>query len=285
MLSQAVLPVNMALAWRFLGTRFRPSHYVGAALAVGAGFVQVLCSDKAAGTAQGGDYALFVLIMLLSVLPAAGGNVYKERCLKVFAHWDLWYVNAVVATLQLTMGLLSVPLISLPFTAGHVPLSRLRNYFHDATRCTLGDAGGVMEDLPCASDVAPPWEIFCIYIVFNLLFSNLMLLLFRKGSSTLFSIGSTARIPVVALMLLFPALAGPKASTPHASDAFAAALAVAGLACYQMRPERRRGGAEAQSAEEAEEALLEELEEEGGLQLPLLSKAEMASAEGAAYAA
>jgi len=266
-LSQLVLPVNMALAWRFLGTRFTVTHYAGAGLAVGAGLVQVLLADPDAGAAHGGEYMLFLFIMLLSTLPTAGGNVYKERCLKDAETLDLWYVNAVVAVFQMVMGLMSTPLIALPFTQGHEPLSLVPQYYANATRCTFGSAGGVPADSACETDVASPAVLFCIYIVFNLTFSNLMLLLFRRGSSTLFSISATARIPVVAIMLLIPVLAGPKASKPSVADGAATALAVAGLALYQWRPEQK---VSKDSAEEAAGMLGEGLEDEGGLAMPLL---------------
>jgi hypothetical protein len=276
-LAQLVLPVNMALAWRFLGTRFVGTHYAGAGLAVAAGAVQVLLSAPGAGSASGGEYALFVLIMLLSTLPAAGGNVYKERCLKDAQRLDLWYVNAVIAAFQMVLGLASTPLIALPFTQGHEPLSLVPQYFTNATRCTFGSGGGVAEDVACESDVASPAVLFSISVFFNLLFSNLMLLLFRAGSSTLFSVAGTARIPVVAVMLLVPALAGPKASKPHAGDAAATALAVAGLGLYQWRPERKAAAPPKEDPAEQAAGMLGLDEADGdSLHVPLLA----APAEG-----
>lgn len=237
-LSTLALPANMALAGLALGTRFKWTHYVGAGLAVAAGVAQVLpalVSGDAGGgaTATGFTYAAWAAVMALSAVPTAAANVYKEGVLKADRNLgvDVWYVNAGESVFQLALAAVTAPLVAVPFIPGSIPFSDLPAYLRRAHACAVG-TGGV-----CSGDVMPPAAWMTVYIGFNLAFSALMLVLFRAGSSTLFAVASTARVPVVAAMLLLPLLAGPSASAPGWGDAVAATLAVGGLALYQWQPE------------------------------------------------
>lgn len=243
-LSQGVLPLNMALSAYFLRTRYERTHFLGAALALGAGVIQVLPGllqgGGGSGTATtGAEVGLWLGVYFLGLLPTAGSNVYKEGLLKATTGLDVWYVNALVAAFQLALGLLSFPLVALPFTAGAVPIRRLPSYLAAAAACTIGRVPHAGPDDACAADVAPAAAIMALFIGFNVAFCALMLVVFRRGSSTLYSIASVARIPVVAVMLLVPALAGPRSAVWHWNDGVAAALAVLGLLIYQARPELR----------------------------------------------
>lgn len=142
--------------------------------------------------------------------------------------------------MQLGIGLLSFPLVALPFTDGSVPIPQLPGYMRNAAKCTFGTVPRPGQDDDCGKDSAPAAAIMAAFIVFNLCFCSLMLLVFRMGSSTLFSIAGVAKIPLVAAMLLVPALAGPQRSHFQWTDAVAAAMAVAGLVLYQYKPELRK---------------------------------------------
>jgi hypothetical protein len=239
-LSQLMLPANIVLARLFVGTRFRWTHIAGAALAVLAGVATVapdLLSSGGGGggaSATGGTYALWAAVMVLSALPNAGGNVYKEGWLKREPELDVWFANWVESVFQILLAVVTVPLVALPFAQGSVPLAQLPRYLSAAHACAMAASGAEPQ---CSSDVMPAAAWMAVYIWLNLAFSALMLVVFRRGSSVLFSVASVARLPVVDVLLLSPAIAGPGASVPGWADALAATLAVLGLALYQLRAE------------------------------------------------
>ena len=179
------------------------------------------------------------------------------------ADLDVWYTNLCVASWQTVLGICSLPSVALPFSPDSVPLSDLGIYFVDAARCTFGynptgsnyttssNSGAALGDttyvgnytiisngfgpdtLQCTSDAMPAAGFFSIYIIANIAYSVLMLSIFRAGSSALFTVAAAARIPLVSLLLLSGAVAGP-ASSPGftAYDGVASVLAVAGVLLY-----------------------------------------------------
>jgi hypothetical protein len=148
-------------------------------------------------------------------------------------------VNAWIAVWQLGLGFITMPTVFIPWPLGDViHPNELGRYLSDASTCFfLGknprpgspdDCGGVF------------W-VFVVYLAFNVAFNQLMLVVFKKGSSVLAVISSTARLPLVDVLLLWGFLAGAaKITAITAYDAFALLIIIAGIVSYKWRSEVKK---------------------------------------------
>lgn len=87
-LSQAIIPVNMVVAFTWLGTRFRATHLLGVLFVFGGVVVSTVDSMTSQKTAW-----YWLAILCLKAVPMALSNVYKEKGLKQY-NLDVWYVVA-----------------------------------------------------------------------------------------------------------------------------------------------------------------------------------------------
>ena len=84
--------------------------------------------------------------------------------------------------------------------------------------------------------VAPIW-LFFFFIVFNISYNMLMLFIFRQGSSVLFVVAATVRLPLVDLLLMWRFVSGPAYSKFTLFDGFALFALIVGIVTYQSEPE------------------------------------------------
>jgi hypothetical protein len=107
-LSQTVLPINMLLAYAFLGTRYKNCHYLGALLVVYGVLVKMMPVlfnlDGEGGGSMGGGVG-WICLLVFSQFFSAGSNVFKEIGLKG-VDMDEWYMNLWVALWQMFFGAL-----------------------------------------------------------------------------------------------------------------------------------------------------------------------------------
>ncbi|KAA0172158.1 hypothetical protein FNF27_01427 [Cafeteria roenbergensis] len=244
-LSQAVVPMNMGLSIAVLRTGFTRMHYVGAFMAVYGVLVRLIPSftgsddsDSAeGGSSSGAVFAFWCGIMVISQVPAALSNVYKEVALKGAERLDVWYTNAVISTWQLGFGLLVVPLAGLPFSPDHIDLGQLPQYVADATTCFLGTS--VKAGDHCTDEDVSALALFCVFLVFNIAYNLLALAVMQEGSSALFVVASAVRLPLVDILLLWPWLAGLAAATFTVFDGFALVALLLAIYLYNADPETK----------------------------------------------
>ena len=141
---------------------------------------------------------------------------------------------------QLMFGLITIPAAALPLTPHHLSLSSLPTYLEAANKCFFGY--NVMKTDQCSGDGLPV-IVFMFFIIFNVTYNQvrmaccavprfrrfaqvsrpvshvvsccsfcggaqLMLYVFKRGSSVLFVIASAVRLPLVDLLLLSTFIAG-----------------------------------------------------------------------------
>jgi hypothetical protein len=239
-LSQSVVPLNLALSISVLRTRFTRLHYIGALMAVYGVLVRMIPSlsgeAEAGGNATGISYVFWVLVMIASQIPAALSNVYKEVALKGAERLDVWYTNAVISTWQLGFGLVVLPLAALPFSPDHVDLSKLPQYAADATTCFMG--GSLGPEYHCADEATSGVVLFAVFLVFNITYNLLSLAVMQEGSSALFVVASAVRLPLVDILLLWPWLAGVATATFTIFDGFALVALLLAIYLYNADEEK-----------------------------------------------
>ena len=85
-------------------------------------------------------------------------------------------------------------------------------------------------------------HIFLIFLVFNLIYNQLMLYIFKEGSSVLFVVSSAVCLPLTDILYMVPAIAGPTALQNFTIyDGFALFVLVMGLLVYHSENEDRGG--------------------------------------------
>ena len=90
-LSQLVLPMNMLMSISFLKTKYVKVHYIGAMLVIYGCLINLIpffSGQKADGKTH--PTVGWILVGVLSCVPAAASNTYKEIGLKA-ANLDIWY--------------------------------------------------------------------------------------------------------------------------------------------------------------------------------------------------
>lgn len=242
MLNQLSLPFNMLLSYSFLSTRFKRGHLLGSTLVLYGGLVNMLPVLTGQESANMPDATPgWIVLYIVSLIPAAMSNVYKEIGLKD-VDLDIWYANMWISFYQILIGISTIWTVRIKaFSDPPVPWSDLLSYMGKAHNCFLGspvELNGA--HLECDSGV---FQVFMVFIVFNTIYNQLMLYIFKEGSSVLFVVSSAVGLPLTDVLYLFPMLTGPAAGqTFTIYDGFALFVLVIGLLVYHSEKEERKSG-------------------------------------------
>ncbi|ETW03085.1 hypothetical protein H310_05512 [Aphanomyces invadans] len=238
-LNQLNLPFNMILSAILLSTRYKRSHYMGAVLVLYGALVTMIPVFRNEVAANMPDPSMFwILFYIIGLLPAAGSNVYKEVGLKD-VDLDIWYANAWISTYQILWGALTIWTIQLPaFSDPPVSWQDFPNYISQAHNCFIGNPATFNgKELPCNNGV---FVTFMWYILFNCVYNQIMLYVFKEGSSVLFVVSSAVCLPLTDILYMVPFIAGPKASqTFTIYDGFALFVLIMGMLVYHSEKEER----------------------------------------------
>jgi drug/metabolite transporter (DMT)-like permease len=238
-MTQSVIIINVIASFIFLHFRYSPFHIAGVSL-VSAGIVvdiwPMFASES--GSSSSGDYTwMWILLLLLANVPMAASNVYKEKYLKE-ADLDVWYMNAWVAFYQFVFGLLCFPMtfIPLPAPATYISPKELPNYFVNSMKCFIGIDSIVSG--PSPDKCSYFWLVFLVFIMFNMTYNILMLVVFQRGSSTLAVIASAARLALSNVGFLVKPLAGEAYQHKLSFfDIIALSILILGIVIYSSKPE------------------------------------------------
>lgn len=228
----------------FLQTRFKRGHILGSILVLYGGMVNLIPVLTGQDVANAPDpTAGWITLYIVSLVPAAASNVYKEIGLKD-VDLDIWYANIWISFYQLLLGFATIWTVRIEaFSDPPVPWTDFPSYVWKAHECFIGNEVRLNgKDLPCDSGV---FTVFLIFIVFNTIYNQLMLYIFKEGSSVLFVVSSAVGLPLTDLLYMIPLLTGKDASQAFTVyDAFALFVLVMGLLVYHSEKEERKRGAE-----------------------------------------
>ncbi|ETW03084.1 hypothetical protein, variant [Aphanomyces invadans] len=241
-LGQVSLPITMILSRCLLQTQYKRAHVVGAILVLYGAFVCMIPIFRGEVALNSPDpSALWILLYIVSCIPSAGANVYKEIGMKD-VDLDVWYANAWISFYQVFWGLLTAWTIRLPaFSDPPVAWSDFPSYVASAHNCFFGNPttfNGVTST--CGGDI---FTTYIQYIVFNIVFNLLMMYVFREGSSVLFVISSAVCLPLTDILYMVPVLAGPLAAQKFTIfDGFALFVIIVGMVVYHSEKEEQGVG-------------------------------------------
>jgi hypothetical protein len=152
---------------------------------------------------------------------------------------DVWYLNGWVALYQFIFGLLSFPVvfIPLPAPATYVSPRDFGLYFVRGIKCFFGINSQLTIATPDRCDYF--WLIFMIFIIFNMTYNILILVVFQRGSSTLAVVASAARLALSNVGFLIKPLAGEAYQNKLTLfDIIALIVLIMGIVLYSLKQER-----------------------------------------------
>lgn len=258
-MSNLVIVWMLGLASFWLGTRFKKVHFIGCALIIISCIVGVadklqsddctpeglqagdcLTSYKGADglykLLKGSSMALWYGIFILSTVPMAVSNCYKQKVLKgvdldvVYATW--WSGNFQVLWGIMLFWVNWIPLPEQP----HTPPSSTFQEIADTWQCFIGNAPHPQNE-SCTVAGGPAVKWFLIYLGFNLSFNVCFLWLTKRMSAMWAQIATTLCLDLTNIFSQWQFITGGSAAIMTLSQWLATVLASVALWTYNLEPE------------------------------------------------
>eukprot|EP00605_Chrysophyceae_sp_TOSAG23-4_P001092 GSChrysophyteH1.ASY1.ANO1.1198.1 assembled CDS len=229
LLSQAAIPMSMAITRYLLKQKYTIFQYAGA-LVVGAGIVVVL-----APTLSGSGSVLWAFVMIISTIPMALSSVYKEIALGE-TELDPIFLNGWICVFQFLFSLVMCVPASLT-SEPPVPVNELPENIYDGLKCF----GGV-DTVTCPADAdisdcspddcsSSTWLV-SVYLIFNQAYNLLIILIIKYGSSNLLFMALTIMVPLGNFAFTLPFV--PQHAPLHTTDVIGLVVISGGLVCYRF---------------------------------------------------
>jgi drug/metabolite transporter (DMT)-like permease len=157
LLNQCIIPATIVASYFFLKERIHLTQGIGATcILIGASvsFLPALVHPTAGASTTTG-----ILIYIMSLVPSASSNVFKEACFRSKTDEmavDVNLLSAIVAIFQVVLGFCFMPILATPAFGG-LPFSELPNQMKLGFKCFLGQGTLVNDHVCCAGcDLTPP---------------------------------------------------------------------------------------------------------------------------------
>jgi drug/metabolite transporter (DMT)-like permease len=224
LLNQSIIPTTMISSAIFLDSKFRPFQLWGSFLIlVGAGCAsaQFFGSDSATVS------TVAILIFMVSVIPSALSNVYKDKQMKLDDMHEV-HTSTIVSFWQLWVGFLFLPLMAIPALGG-LSWSEMLSQLQDGWTCFYYATNpNDPHDTGCASS----WWVFIMYVVVNFVYNFLLLVITKRGSAVLLVISQALSLPVTNICFTIPAIMGDEVEPMQMADLVGLVLVSIGFLMY-----------------------------------------------------
>ncbi|PRP72790.1 Drug/Metabolite Transporter (DMT) Superfamily [Planoprotostelium fungivorum] len=211
---QSAIPVSMVIS-KFLlkvtvphkkrnspvQAKYEWQHYVGAVIVIiGLVIVIVLPLVTEKGGTDTGDKMTLVWcgVLILSCIPMTLSTVYKEKALGE-TEIDVVYLNGWVAIWQF---LVLLPLAVPAGYANNLHPQQIPGNFWDGVKCYVGKNSVVGGDKPDDCHLAP--VLVNLYILFNVLYNILIIMILKYGSANLLWLAMTIIVPLSNVTFALP---------------------------------------------------------------------------------
>jgi len=234
LLSQAAIPVSMAISRAFLGATYTWNQYIGAVIVVCGIVVVMLPAIEGENAEYAENQTFWMGMMVLSCVPMCLSSVYKEKALGE-ADIDVVYLNGWVALFQFVFTLFTAWPSAI---AMHLPLSELPDNTMHGFWCWMG-YNPPSEFVPqhiysSISEASCSWAPFFVtsYLLFNVMLNVLMILILKYGSANILYMSSTALVPLSNVVFSLKFM--PNAQRLHAADIEGLVVIMLGLIIYRF---------------------------------------------------
>eukprot|EP00928_Gymnodinium_smaydae_P007514 TRINITY_DN12698_c0_g2_i3.p1 TRINITY_DN12698_c0_g2~~TRINITY_DN12698_c0_g2_i3.p1 ORF type:complete len:349 (-),score=90.75 TRINITY_DN12698_c0_g2_i3:496-1542(-) len=271
LLSQTTIIWVALFAAIFLRTQYKLNHYLAFFLVLLSVVVDLAselvfsdCSDAgvragrclsaymgATGRYQllgSAEMLLWIIIFLVSVVPMAASNVYKQHILQG-RDADVNYFSWWGGNFQVLWGWLCIPLLWIKLPNQSLSPDSFFEVIANTWSCLWGVAPGPGDETCVTSP--PPAVWFLLYLLFNIAFSVLILWLTKHMSAAWTLVAMVLCLDLTNVLGMVPIIAGGGAQTMEAKDWLATLLASLALLVYELRPAERRAAGEGEVWSEA----------------------------------
>lgn len=225
LLLQSAIPSSMLITKVFLKAKYRTSQYIGAMVVIaglGAALGPSLGSDGGGEAAS--QTALWSSVLIISCIPMCLSSVYKEKALGD-TEIDAIYLNFWVAFWQFLLGF---PLLVPMAPASNLPIDQIGTNLWQGLKCYAG-----FNSQPSDNCGLAPLFV-TVYIIFNLGYNILIILMLKFGSSNILWLCLTLQVPVANLVFAIPWM--PKSQPASLWNLLGLALIMIGLCTYRFWP-------------------------------------------------
>lgn len=202
LVQQSAIPISMVISRYALQAQYSTTQYAGAAVVL-FGIVVVLIPnffsdpsvDPSAVVADPTTQLIWLLVLVVSCVPMCLSSVYKEKALGEM-EIDIMYLNGWVAVFQF---IIAIPLCLPSAYVLNMPFDQIMPNMYDGFMCWLGyntiTADHNPNNLPLDDCGTAPLFV-SIYLVFNVVFNILIVIILKIGSSNIMYMASTVIVPL-----------------------------------------------------------------------------------------
>ena len=235
LLQQAAIPISMYMSRILLKARYVKSQYVGSFIVLLGIFVVLLPTlkgeeNKQSDNTNAPNQILWILVMIFSCIPMTLSSVYKEKALGE-QEIDVIYLNGWVSIFQF---LISIPLAIPSAWCTNLQLSEIPANIIGGYRCYFYAEDTILEssDLKAKDDCGPAPFLVTAYIVCNIAYNLMMVLILKHGSSSLLYMASTILVPLGNMIFALPMV--PQHTPMTTFDITGLAIIMLGLMVYRF---------------------------------------------------
>jgi len=234
LLTQAAIPISMAISKPLLKAKYNLQHYLGAVIVV-IGIVVVLIptftskEQSGQGDESSGTILMWCGVLIVSCVPMTLSSVYKEKALGE-TEIDVVYLNGWVAVYQFIICLvLAVP----GGYASSLEPYQIPQNFVDGAKCYIGDNSILESTATIVADQCKTAPIFVtMYLIFNVAYNILIIMILKYGSATLLFLAMTIMVPLGNFTFMLPFVPGH--ISLHATDIIGLIIIMIGLVIYRF---------------------------------------------------
>lgn len=246
LLIQGVIPFTMFFSWLVsnplvarilrekLNVRYRWGHYLGAFVII-AGIVVALLHAFLGSNGAAGNTVFGIIVFFLSATPTAFSGVYKEIAFKG-ADLDIYYVNAWVCVFQFLVGLLFLPITAIPGFGG-LTFPEIPGNLEDGARCLFTGHNSITTGKN-VDDCEWAWTMTLGYIIANIAYNIVILLMLKYGSAALLYVASAVVLPLANIAFTLDFIMGKEATTLSPYDIAGLVVILIGLVIYRSTSEQ-----------------------------------------------
>lgn len=185
--------------------------------------------------------ALWYGLFILSTVPSAISNCYKQKVLKGL-DLDVCYATWWSGNFQIVWGILLFWVNWIPLPQQEVtPPGATLQVIADTWQCFIGNIPHPGEE-HCAASGGPAIKWFAIYLCFNLTFNVCLLWLTKRMSAMWAQIATTLCLDLTNIFSQYSFIVGGAAALMSLSQWLATVLASIALWTYNLEPEILPGG-------------------------------------------
>jgi drug/metabolite transporter (DMT)-like permease len=238
LLTQAAIPVSMVISKWLLGAKYKLSQYIGAIVVAG-GIVLVLLprllEKKKPGDEQGEHVLMWSLVMIFSCVPMCLSSVYKEKALGD-TEIDAVYMNGWIAVFQFMAAL---PLLVPSAPASKVAIGDIPDNLWNGMRCLAKiNTVHVKTSKLHVDDCAMAPIYVSVYLLFNLSYNILIILILKFGSANILWLAMTVLVPIVNVAFALDFM--PDHKPLEWQDWLGLVIIMSGLIIYRFYGQARR---------------------------------------------